>query len=186
MTVRSQAHVRIERGWLRDQSRGFDVGICLTLPHATKVAEHGYDAQCVQRHVSRFFNRVDRRLMGNAHKRRGLRVQRLVVLEHSPVNGWHAHITAETPAGVDVERFIDVMRAEWWKEIKRDCVVCRKDLYCWFEPIDGAYAFYTIKGLKGLSDSEYVDKFDHAGIFDPLNSHFHKNHNDLSEGREAL
>ena len=168
---RNIAHQEL-RAWAYDRSKHFELGVCLCFPVAMKQAERGYDDGWVQGHVSRFLNRLDRRLFGNAHKRKGVRIERLVVLEHAPKNGWHAHLAMPVPAEWPGQRFPNLIRKIWHDEIRRYACSTKIDTFCWVQPINGAYVDYTLKWVDTRVDNENIDDLSRCARFDERNTHF--------------
>lgn len=186
MAANRANHRQVMRQWLYDQAADFDVAVCLCFPAEMKQVESGYDDRWAQLHISRFFNRIDRRLFKNEHKRKGKRIERLVVLEHAPTVGWHAHIALPCPSGWTSVSFANLLRREWFDEIKRHARGLNIETYCWVKPIEGHYADYTLKWISPHLNDEKVDELSRCARFDELNSHFLNDHIIPDEGRQAL
>lgn len=174
------------RTWAYDRSRDFELGVCLCFPATMKQAERGYDARWAQVQLSRFFNKMDRRLFGNDHKRRGVRLERLVVLEHAPNIGWHAHLAMPVPAGMAGLRFPNLIRKLWLDRIKPFANRTNIETYCWVEPITGVYADYALKWIDTRFDDEKIDDLSRCARFDEHNSHFANQDILPNEGHAAL
>jgi hypothetical protein len=144
------------KGWLR--TNVMDLGASFSVPNAVHAIQSAIstpnDATTLSNHLRRCFNRLDRLVFRQAHKRKGVRVPRIVSLEHSENVGWHAHAVFGTPEHLTTEDLSTMLKALWFDQF-HGYVSPRfaKELF-WAEPITGDYFGYSMKlvGVYGALD----------------------------------
>lgn len=127
-----------------------DIAASFLLPKALMVRLSQTQARADEITLSgllrRYFNKLDRRVFKSAHRRHGMRVERIVTLERTDAVGWHAHVLLKTPVHMSRFTFRLLMQRLWLKEIKgfADQSRIQARLF-WAEPISGNYLDYSTK-----------------------------------------
>ncbi len=116
MTVRSAV-----REWLQSFG-GADLIATMHMPRLAqaKLASTGGgdDSAALSRQLMHCFNRLDRKIFGQGHRRCGQRVKRMVVLEFATTVGWHAHLLMQTPAEVGPINTGALLEKLWLKQFR--------------------------------------------------------------------
>jgi hypothetical protein len=141
--------------WIDAPSHQFDVAVCLHVPSSLRQDEKGWDDIWLEKKLHYFFNRLDRQVLRSAHRRRKQRIHRVVVLEHAPSVGWHAHaLLSSQDTGVGVEKLCNMIKLLWLEELgpyRHDWSAPR---LAWAERNDGAYGAYLTKHLSASAHNE--------------------------------
>lgn len=149
--------------WLDDTGVKWDICATLHTPKKMRDAEKGYTSDWLANKLREYFNALDRAVYKAAHKNRGMRVLRYVVLEYEENVGWHAHIAIKTPDGQSSAELIQLADKLWRKK----CVPYTNGKFDeWLtkiEEIRGRFIDYMNKFVTGEEDSK--------GLFDDKNMH---------------
>jgi hypothetical protein len=143
----------------------FQWDICATwhIPNALREKHGGWDDRWHECKMRKYFNAVDRRIYKAAHKNRGQRVSRWMVMERAGGVGWHSHGLLQTPAHMTHEAFIDELCGLW----HRHCGIKNASRFQSYlfeaELVKADFLGYTIKGLSKLNENA-------NGVLDTHNS----------------
>jgi hypothetical protein len=157
--------------WLKTRNLTFDVAICLHTPNQLRVEERGFDEQWLSKKLTRYFNELDRKLFKSAHRKRNVRMKRLVVLGHTDNVGWHAHVCAITPSDISPEKLLLTMNLLWLKHMKVSKFgnnTFTNKLF-WGERTNAGYTHYSISNARELPSGATAEP---NGSVDILNCHF--------------
>ena len=135
--------------WLLDPAYPWDVGIALHIPNAMRQVAGKHSMSLLQQQVGYFLNDVDRRIYKSAHKRRGVRVPRIVAAEWDEGVGWHAHAVLITPPTMTKADFVDFLQRRWHARVGRYATAKFRSRLFWGEAIRDNYGHYTIKRTIG-------------------------------------
>ena len=139
--------------WIAGQRHQFDVVICLHMPNSLRSKERGWDDAWLQEKLRRYLNQLDRKVLKSAHRRRKEKIPRFVVLEHSPVVGWHVHaMLASSSTGLSPERLCQIIKLTWLRSLGVHGKGQFKEHLVWAQPHGGGYANYITKRLSASSD----------------------------------
>ena len=142
-------HALAER--IKESGAKFNVGVCVHVPHKMRLEQSGYDDIWLQRHIGVYLNKLDRRIHKAAHKNRGLRIKRVVALEHTVGVGWHSHMCVETPQNMTDDELIEEMGSVWLRYVgKWQNSGFSNDRLFWAEQIEEGYSQYTTKNGKNI------------------------------------
>jgi hypothetical protein len=103
------------------------------------------------------FNQLDRKIFGNAHRKRGVRVLRFVALERTIDVGWHAHAVLRAPDQLSDEELISLLRRIWIDQYDDFSSIAFGQRLFWAEPITGAYDFYSTKNVGGSGAADWLN-----------------------------
>ena len=132
--------------WEAVKAIDWELAVCLHMPKAMQVNLGGQSRAALQRLLSRYFNAMDRRLFKNAHKRRGVRTNRFVVLEYSPKVGWHAHVLVSSPRRFSPSRYKAFLRQYWLRFTAKQTKLAFRPHLFWAEANSGdGYLQYCLK-----------------------------------------
>ena len=132
--------------FIHEKRAKFDIGVCVHVPNKMRFLQSGNDDIWLQRHISVYLNKLDRRIHKAAHKNRGVRLKRVVSLENTNNTGWHAHMCVETPADMTNDELITEMASVWLKYVSRwKSERFTDDRLFWAEEIKVGYDQYTTK-----------------------------------------
>lgn len=147
---------------------GFKWDICATwhVPNDIKQRRMDWDDRCQEVEMRKYFNTVDRHIFKAAHKNRGERVWRWVVMEKAGGVGWHSHALLKTPEHLSQQAFLDTLCGLWNKQ----CGIRSGHRYQSYlykaELVDGDFLGYTVKDIKLTEDAK--------GVFDEQNTYLPK------------
>lgn len=165
-SVRQQRQDRYKaaiKHWLDDTGVKWDVCATLHTPKAMRDAEKGYTAEWLANKLREYFNALDRTVYKAAHKNRGERVLRYVVLEYEEGVGWHAHVAIKTPEGESSTELIQLADKLWRKKCKQYTNGKFEERLTKIEEIRGRFIEYMNKFVTGEENSK--------GRFDEKNTH---------------
>jgi hypothetical protein len=151
----------------------WDLAVCLHMPKVIQ-AEHGNQSRkALQQLLSRYFNRMDRRLFKSAHKRRGMRSDRFVVLEYSQKVGWHAHMLVRAPRRFSAAKYKAFLQLFWLKFTEEQTNLTFRPHLFWAEAnLDDGYLRYCLKHVrKNADDYTSHSPTTSVGIIDWHNTH---------------
>jgi hypothetical protein len=132
--------------FIHEKKGKFDVGVCLNVPNKMRFIQSGNDDIWLQRHLSVYLNKVDRRIYKAAHKNRGVRTKRVVSLEYTKNTGWHAHMCVETPDGMTNDDLINKLGTVWLKYVSKwKGKRFTDERLFWADEIKEGYDQYTTK-----------------------------------------
>lgn len=157
--------------WIKATDVTYDISICLHTPILLRVVERGFDELWLSRKLTRYFNELDRKLFKSAHRKRKLRMKRLVVLGHTDSVGWHAHVCVNTPSGTSPEKLLIMMNLLWLKHMKVSKLgnnTFTQKLF-WGERTNAGYTHYTISNAREQLGGASTEL---KGSVDILNCHF--------------
>ncbi len=126
----------------------------------------GYTSDGLAKELREYFNALDRAIHKAAHRNRGMRVLRYVVLEYEENVGWHAHIAIKTPDGHSSAELIQLADKLWRKK----CAQYKNEKFderlTKIEEIHGRFIDYMNKFVTGEEDSKgfFCDKTTHLPI----------------------
>lgn len=109
--------------WVAEEHQQYDLALTLHWANSYWADSPRYrptlvePANAYRNDVRHFFNIVDRKLFGSAHRRYGKRFGRLVSLHCSPGVGWHVHAAVRTPDGFSQSEFIQILERTWRKHL---------------------------------------------------------------------
>jgi hypothetical protein len=169
-SVRQQRQERYRaaiKHWLDDTGIKWDICATLHTPKDMRDAEQGYTANWLAKQLRKYFNELDRIVHKAAHRNRGERILRWVVLEYEENVGWHAHIALKTPDGKTSAELIQLADKLWRKKCKRYTSKHFDERLTKIEEIQGRFIEYMNKFVTGEEDSK--------GLFDDKNTHLHIN-----------
>jgi hypothetical protein len=147
-TQRSRALQQAVATWLDNQAVSFDVAVCLHLPNQFR-AEHGASERTLQKALRRFFEKLDRKVLKSAHRRRKAKVPRFVILEHDDAVGWHMHaLLSSSNTGYSTEQLSQTAKLLWIEEFARSTTNLSFEPYmAWAEPVQHGHANYITKNV---------------------------------------
>lgn len=145
-TAQSKLLQEAVTNWLDDQSVSFNVAVCLHLPNQFK-AEYGESERTLQKALRRFFEKLDRKVLKSAHRRRKAKVPRFVILEHDDAVGWHMHaLLSSSNTGYSTEQLSQIVKLLWLDEFARSTTNLSFEPYmAWAEPVQHGHANYITK-----------------------------------------
>ena len=154
--------------WLGEKSKYFNIAACWHVPSAMRTHYRGYDADWLAKELTRYFNKVDRRIHKAAHKNRGNRLQRIITLEHDDKVGWHAHGLLDCAFGMNEDETIAVLDKLWKEHTDRFATNKFEKHLTYFSYDQGNYLQYCLKRLNRQDDKA-------LGILDTKNTYFADN-----------
>lgn len=101
------------RQWGKTPEFHWDICATWHIPNAMRERDDGKDDRWHECEMRKYFNAVDRRIYKAAHKNRGQRVCRWMMMERAGGVGWHSHGLMQTPAHMSPQAFIDVLESLW-------------------------------------------------------------------------
>lgn len=132
--------------------------ICATwhVPLEMKRDSFGWDDRRHEVEMRKYFNALDRRIYKAAHKNRGARVLRWVVMERAGGVGWHSHALLKTPDHMSQQEFIDELCGLW----NQHCGIKNGSRFQSHlfkaELVGGDFLGYTVKAILGDEDANGV------------------------------
>lgn len=136
----------------------FNWDICATwhVPNEIKQIRMIWDDRRHEVEMRKYFNSVDRHIFKAAHKNRGERVWRWVVMERAGGVGWHSHALLKTPEHLTQQAFIDTLCGLWYKHcgIKNGSRF-QSHLFK-AELVAGDFLGYTVKDTNNNEDAKGV------------------------------
>lgn len=165
-SVRQQRQERYKaalKHWIDDTGVKWDVCATLHIPKKMREAKCGHTSDGLAKELREYFNALDRAVYKAAHKNRGMRVLRYVVLEYEESVGWHAHIALKTPDGQSSAELIQLADKLWRKKCKQYTNRKFDERLTKIEEIRGRFIDYMNKFVTGEEDSK--------GLFDDKNTH---------------
>lgn len=149
--------------WLDDAGVKWDICATLHTPKKMRDAEKGYTSDWLADKLREYFNSLDRAVYKAAHRNRGVRLLRYVVLEYEHGVGWHAHIALKTPDSKSSAELIQMADKLWRKKCKQYTDEKFDERLTKIEEIRGRFIDYMNKFVTGEEDSK--------GLFDDKNTH---------------
>lgn len=165
-SVRQQRQERYKaalKHWIDDTGVKWDVCATLHIPKKMREAKCGHTSDGLAKELREYFNALDRAVYKAAHKNRGMRVLRYVVLEYEKNVGWHAHIAIKTPDGQSSAELIQLAGKLWRKKCAPYTNGKFDEWLTKIEEIHGRFLDYMNKFVTGEEDSK--------GLFDDKNTH---------------
>ena len=154
--------------WLEKHSKDWNIAACWHIPNSMRTYYKGYDADWLAKELTRYFNRVDRRICKAAYKNRGIRLQRIVTLEYDENVGWHAHGLLECALGMNEDETIAILDKLWREKTVRFATEKFEKHLSYFGYDNGRYLQYCLKRLNRHDDKA-------LGILDTRNTYFSNN-----------
>ena len=133
--------------WLSERSMHWNVCAAFHVPNGMRRHYYGYSADWLAKEMTRYLNKVDRHIYNAAHRNRGVRLQRIITLEHDDSVGWHAHGVFDCPEGWNEDETIRVLRHYWQAHTKRFATEKFEKRIDYFEYDSGRYLRYILKRL---------------------------------------
>lgn len=149
--------------WLDDTGVKWDVCATLHIPKKMREAKCGHTSDGLAKELREYFNSLDRVIHKAAHRNRGERVLRYVVLEYEENVGWHAHIALKTPDSKSSAELIQLADKLWRKKCKQYTNGKFDERLTKIEEIQGRFIDYMNKFVTGEENSK--------GLFDDKNTH---------------
>lgn len=146
----------------------FDISICWHAPNALLWAELGglvdadsvgWSAHWFQKKLKHYLNKLDREVLRSAHRRKHVKIWRLVTLEHAEGVGWHAHALMATPEGHSRSKVMNWAAWMWMAELGDAYQNSFVPYLVQASPSRGKYLSYITKTL-GQSDDDKVGTID--------------------------
>jgi len=141
----------------------WDISVTWHVPNSLRERNNGWDDRWHECEMRKYFNAVDRRIYKAAHKNRGQRVLRWMVMERAGGVGWHSHGLLQTPLHMSHEAFIDELKSLWLKHCGMKNDERFKSRLFEAKLIESNFLGYTIKGIFGLNE-------DADGVLDAHNT----------------
>lgn len=138
-----------------------DIAATFLLPRglmgALKRAAIPTDEITLSKQLMHCFNQLDRQVFKSAHRNRGIRVPRVVTLEHTDDVGWHAHVLFTTPSHLSPTQLSLLMQRLWLRQIKRYVSPRFENRLYWADLISGDYLRYSTKQVGGNGDADWMN-----------------------------
>lgn len=146
----------------------FKWDICATwhVPNEIKQIRMIWDDRRHEVEMRKYFNTVDRHIFKAAHRNRGERVWRWVVMEKAGGVGWHSHALLKTPEHMSQQAFIDTLCGLWYKHCGIRSGARFQSYLFKAELVDRDFFGYTVKDTKFTEDAK--------GVFDEHNTYLPK------------
>ena len=151
--------------WLGGHSKHWNINVCWHVPEAMRRYYGGYNADWLAKELTRYFNKVDRRIYKAAYTNRGLRLQRIITLEYDDAVGWHAHGILECALGMDEEQTLTLLQKMWRQHTARFSKAKFEKHEFWGETDNGFYLPYILKRVHRQNKTT-------LGILDTKNTYF--------------
>ena len=105
--------------WLGEHSTLWNVVVTWHVPETMRRHYRGYDEDWLARELTRYFNKVDRRIYKAGLKNRGMRLPRIITLEYNESVGWHAHGLLDCAPGKNEDETLELLTKLWRKHTDR-------------------------------------------------------------------
>jgi len=150
--------------WLGQETEQWKICVCWHAPDAMRRYYRGYTEDWLAKELTRYFNKVDRRIFKAAHKNRGIRLQRVITLEHDDNVGWHAHGIVECAQNMDEAQTYALLETLWLEHTNRFSTGKFEKHLFWSEPDQGYHLPYIVKRLHTESKAT-------PGVLDTRNTY---------------
>ena len=151
------------QNWLGEKSKEMTICVCWHIPNAMRRHFNGYTADWVAKELRRYFNKVDRRIFKAALKNRGIRLQRIITLEHDEEVGWHAHGLLGCAPDMDEQQTITILEKLWVEHVGRFASGKFEKHVFWAQKNVGFYLPYITKRTHRDQDLD-------RGFLDTMNT----------------
>jgi len=144
------------RDWLRQG--GGDLPATMHLPRRVQAAFGRFcsnDEMSLSKELRHCLNRFDRKVHRAQYRRHGIRVSRLVVLEHQQTVGWHAHLLLKSPPELGAFRTSTMLSSLWHEQVGEFATCDFDDRLYWAGPLTGDYFSYATKYLDRGSEIDW-------------------------------
>lgn len=116
---KTSPHHEAHLAWLGERSKLWNVVMTWHVPNAMRRHYGGYDALWLGKELTRYFNKVDRRIYKAGLKNRGMRLPRIITLECDENVGWHAHGILDYAPGKNEDETIQILSKLWLSHTSR-------------------------------------------------------------------
>jgi hypothetical protein len=163
--------------WLADASETWTIAACWHIPNAmkrhysgqaiTNAFYGGYTDYWFSKQLNRYFKNVDRKIFKTVHRKRNLRLQRILTLEYKDSVGWHAHGLVNCAPRFSNEETAKILEEEWMRHTKNFANKKFDEHLIYLAPDNGTYLGYMTKNIDWLNE--------HANGYLDLNTYLSNN-----------
>jgi len=143
--LRPRQHQQVVIDWVGAKQAKLDMAFSVHVPDSATGTGAGRDDIWLSKKLSRYFAGLDERALRRTSQ---TKIERLVVLHHSPDVGWHAHFQMATPMHMSQLELLR-LAAKLWKRALGPHYNCKvKRRLFWGQPVVGAHLPYMLDHLS--------------------------------------